>query len=103
MICSDSSIVPPLIYSLLASSREIVIGSVAVDSLLISSMIRKLKDPVLDSTAYTQLVLTATFLVGVFQVVFGLFRSVLPCYSHQLNCLLDTIIKYLIFITTITN
>ncbi|KAK7281031.1 hypothetical protein RIF29_08672 [Crotalaria pallida] len=69
-----SSIVPPLIYALLASSKEIVIGSITVDSLLLSSMIRKLKDPVHDSNGYTQLVLTATFLVGVFQVAFGLFR-----------------------------
>ncbi|CAL0320360.1 unnamed protein product [Lupinus luteus] len=69
-----SSIIPPLIYAMLASSREIVIGPIAVDSMLLSSMIRTLKDPVHDSAGYTQLVLTATFLVGVFQLAFGLFR-----------------------------
>ncbi|KAL5075753.1 hypothetical protein RYX36_014737 [Vicia faba] len=70
----DTSIVPPLIYALLASSREIVIGPVTVDSLLLSSMIQTLKDPINDSIAYTQLVLTATFFTGVFQVAFGFLR-----------------------------
>ncbi|KAF1870255.1 hypothetical protein Lal_00003461 [Lupinus albus] len=69
-----SSIIPPLIYAMLASSREIVIGPIAVDSMLLSSLIRNLKDPIHDSVGYTQLVLTATFLVGVFQLAFGLFR-----------------------------
>lgn len=76
-IYSDTSIVPPIIYAFLASSREIVIGPVTVDSLLLSSMIQTLKDPVNDSTAYTQLVLTATFFTGVFQVAFGFLRFAL--------------------------
>ncbi|KAK7311144.1 hypothetical protein RJT34_09078 [Clitoria ternatea] len=69
-----SGIVPPLIYAVLASSREIVIGPVTVDSLLLSSMIQTLKDPLQDSVTYTQLVLTATFFAGIFQVAFGLLR-----------------------------
>ncbi|KAJ1382762.1 sulfate anion transporter, conserved site [Sesbania bispinosa] len=69
-----TGIVPPLIYALLASSREIVIGPATVDSLLISSMIGKLKDPIHDPISYTQLVFTATFFTGIFQVAFGLFR-----------------------------
>lgn len=40
-------------------------------------MIQTLKDPVNDSTAYTQLVLTATFFTGVFQVAFGFLRFAL--------------------------
>lgn len=81
-IYSDTSIVPPLIYALLATSREIVIGPSTVDSLLLSSMIQKLKDPINDSVAYTQLVLTATFFTGVFQVAFGFFRYM--CYLLSL-------------------
>ncbi|XP_058767115.1 early nodulin-70-like [Vicia villosa] len=69
-----TSVVPPIIYALLASSREIVIGPVTVDSLLLSSMIQTLKDPVNDPIAYTHLVLTATFFTGVFQVAFGFLR-----------------------------
>ncbi|KAL4349953.1 hypothetical protein AHAS_Ahas10G0093500 [Arachis hypogaea] len=65
---------PPLMYAMLTSSREIVIGNVAVDSLLLSSMISKLKDPIQDSVAYTQLLLTATFIAGIFQLAFGIFR-----------------------------
>lgn len=69
-----TSIVPPLIYALLATSREVVIGPSTVDSLLLSSMIQTLKDPINDSIAYTHLVLTATFFTGVFQVAFGFLR-----------------------------
>nr|KYP75836.1 Early nodulin-70 [Cajanus cajan] len=69
-----TSIVPPFIYALLASSREIVIGPGSVDSLLISSMIQTLKVPIHDSIAYTQLVFTVTFFAGIFQVAFGFFR-----------------------------
>ncbi|CAJ1856417.1 unnamed protein product [Sphenostylis stenocarpa] len=69
-----TGIVPPLIYALLASSREIVIGPGSVDSLLLSSMIQTLKFPIHDSITYTQLVFTVTFFAGIFQVAFGLFR-----------------------------
>ncbi|TKY47640.1 Early nodulin-70 [Spatholobus suberectus] len=69
-----TGIVPPLIYALLASSREIVIGPGSVDSLLLSSMIQTLKVPIHDSITYTQLVFTVTFFAGIFQVAFGLFR-----------------------------
>ncbi|KAK7379455.1 hypothetical protein VNO80_04916 [Phaseolus coccineus] len=69
-----TGIVPPLIYALLASSREIVIGPGSVDSLLLSSMIQTLKLPIDDSIGYTQLVFTVTFFAGIFQVAFGLFR-----------------------------
>ncbi|RZB73133.1 Early nodulin-70 [Glycine soja] len=74
MIWSDTGIVPPLIYAMLASSREIVIGPGSVDSLLLSSMIQTLKVPIHDSITYNQLVFTVTFFAGIFQVAFGLFR-----------------------------
>lgn len=85
MVYSDTGIVPPLIYALLTSSREVVIGAVTVDSMLISSMVQTLEDPIQDSIGYTQLVLTATFFAGIFQVAFGLFRSVLYMISYSLN------------------
>ncbi|XP_054806310.1 early nodulin-70-like [Prosopis cineraria] len=79
-----TSIIPPIIFSLLTSSREIVIGPVSVDSVLLSTMIRKLKDPHQDSAAYTRLVFTATFFTGIFQVSFGLFRLgfLVDYFSH---------------------
>ncbi|KAK9272371.1 hypothetical protein L1049_002742 [Liquidambar formosana] len=69
-----TSVVPPLIYALMGSSREIAIGPVAVISLLLSSMIEKIEDPVASPIAYRKLAFTATFFAGIFQASFGLFR-----------------------------
>ncbi|XP_038717116.1 low affinity sulfate transporter 3-like [Tripterygium wilfordii] len=69
-----TSVVPPLIYSLMGSSREIAIGPVAVVSLLLSSTIQKIQDPFVDPVAYRKLVFTVTFFAGIFQAMFGLFR-----------------------------
>lgn len=70
----DTNVVPPLIYALMGSSREIAIGPVAVVSLLLASMIELIVDPATDPSAYRKLVFTATFFAGTFQAVFGLFR-----------------------------
>lgn len=77
----DTSFVPPLIYAVMGSSRDIAIGPVAVVSLLMSSMTQKIVDPSVDPTAYRKLVLTSTFFAGIFQVSFGFFRSVLLSFS----------------------
>ncbi|KAL0802153.1 hypothetical protein Bca101_057329 [Brassica carinata] len=69
-----TSVVPPLIYSMMGSSRELAIGPVAVVSLLLSSMVRDLQDPVTDPIAYRKIVFTVTFFAGAFQAIFGLFR-----------------------------
>ena len=71
---ADTSVVPPLVYALMGSSREIAIGPVAVVSLLLSSMIQNVVDPVANAVAYRKLVLTVTFFAGTFQFIFGLFR-----------------------------
>ena len=73
-LLKDTSVVPPLIYAVMGTSREIAIGPVAVVSLLLSSMIQKVVDPAADPATYRSLVFTVTFLAGVFQVSFGLFR-----------------------------
>ncbi|KAL6225233.1 hypothetical protein ACLB2K_004084 [Fragaria x ananassa] len=69
-----TSVVPPLIYAIMGTSREIAIGPVAVVSLLLPSMLQKLQDPGSDPIAYTKIVLTATFFTGIFQAAFGIFR-----------------------------
>ncbi|KAJ1412853.1 sulfate anion transporter, conserved site [Sesbania bispinosa] len=69
-----TSAVPPLIYALMGSSREVAIGPVAVVSLLLSSMIQKLTDPAADPIGYKKLVFTATLFAGMFQAAFGLLR-----------------------------
>ncbi|XP_028755135.1 sulfate transporter 2.1 [Neltuma alba] len=69
-----TSVVPPLIYAVMGSSRDIAVGPVAVVSLLLSSMVQKLIDPASDPLGYTKLVLTTTLFAGIFQAAFGLFR-----------------------------
>nr|GLL48055.1 low affinity sulfate transporter 3 [Ipomoea trifida] len=69
-----TSVVPPLIYALMGSSREIAIGPVAVVSMLLSAMVSKVVDPAQDPLAYRNIVFTVTFFAGIFQAVFGLFR-----------------------------
>ncbi|CAN6290350.1 unnamed protein product [Urochloa humidicola] len=69
-----TSAVPPLVYTVMGTSREIAIGPVAVVSLLLSSMVQKIADPNLDLASYRKMIFTVTFLTGVFQFLFGLFR-----------------------------
>ncbi|XP_014626137.2 low affinity sulfate transporter 3 [Glycine max] len=69
-----TSVVPPLIYAVMGTSREIAIGPVAVVSLLLSSMMEKLVDPATDPVGYTKLILLATLFAGIFQTSFGLLR-----------------------------
>ncbi|XVF64723.1 hypothetical protein PTKIN_Ptkin09bG0190200 [Pterospermum kingtungense] len=69
-----TSVVPPLIYALMGSSRDIAIGPVAVVSMLLSSMIPNVVDPAADPIGYRRLVFTVTFFAGTFQAIFGLFR-----------------------------
>ncbi|KAI4389787.1 hypothetical protein MLD38_001971 [Melastoma candidum] len=69
-----TNVVPPLIYALMGSSREIAIGPVAVVSLLLASMMERIVDSATDPGSYRKLVFTATFFAGMFQAIFGLFR-----------------------------
>ncbi|XAR62189.1 hypothetical protein NMG60_11016853 [Bertholletia excelsa] len=69
-----TSVIPPLIYALMGSSREIAIGPVAVVSLLLASFVQKLEDPIANPIAYRKIAFTVTFFAGVFQASFGLFR-----------------------------
>ncbi|XP_073153789.1 sulfate transporter 3.1-like [Henckelia pumila] len=69
-----SSFVPPLIYAMLGTSREMAVGTVAVPSLLMTSMLGKEVDPHENMKLYMQLVFTATFFAGVFQAALGFLR-----------------------------
>lgn len=76
-LCScmlDTSVVPPLIYAVMGSSREIAIGPVAVVSLLLSAMVSKVVDPTVDPALYRRIIFTVTFFTGAFQALFGVFR-----------------------------
>jgi MFS superfamily sulfate permease-like transporter len=78
---SDTSIVPPLIYAVMGSSRDIAIGPVAVVSMLLSSLVTKVIDPAANPHAYRDFVFTVTFFTGIFQAAFGIFRLFLHCIS----------------------
>ncbi|GKV42371.1 hypothetical protein SLEP1_g49782 [Rubroshorea leprosula] len=69
-----SSFVPPLLYAMLGSSRDLAVGTLAVVSLLMASMLSKAVNPTENPKAYLQLALTATFFAGVFQASLGIFR-----------------------------
>ncbi|KDP40223.1 hypothetical protein JCGZ_02221 [Jatropha curcas] len=69
-----SSFVPPLVYAMLGSSKDLAVGTVAVASLLISSMLGKEVNPNENPKLYVQLALTATFFAGVFQAALGFLR-----------------------------
>ncbi|CAN6478093.1 unnamed protein product [Victoria cruziana] len=69
-----SSFVPPLIYSVLGSSRDIAIGPVAVVSLLMGSLLQAEIDDKSNPVEYRRLAFTATFFAGVTQAALGFFR-----------------------------
>ncbi|CAM0908146.1 unnamed protein product [Alopecurus aequalis] len=69
-----TSFVPPLIYALMGSSRDIAIGPVAVVSLLLGTLLQQEIDPVKNPLEYTHLAFTATFFAGVTQFALGFFR-----------------------------
>lgn len=69
-----SSFIPPLVYAMFGSSKDIAVGTVAVASLLMSAMLGKEVNPVEHPKQYVQLVFTATFFAGVFQASLGFLR-----------------------------
>ncbi|ERN01554.1 sulfate transporter 3.1 [Amborella trichopoda] len=69
-----SSFVPPLVYALMGSSKDLAVGTVAVGSLLLGSMLSKDVTPAENPTLYLHLAFTATFFAGLFQTALGLIR-----------------------------
>lgn len=74
--CADSSFIPPLVYALMGSSRDLAVGTVAVGSLLMASMLGAEVNPTENPTLYLHLAFTATFFTGLFEVALGFFRLV---------------------------
>ncbi|KAI4389432.1 hypothetical protein MLD38_001660 [Melastoma candidum] len=68
-----TSFVPPMIYAVMGSSRDIAIGPVAVVSLLIGTMLQKEIDPT-NKAEYLRLAFTSTFFAGITQATLGFFR-----------------------------
>ncbi|PIA45030.1 hypothetical protein AQUCO_01700526v1 [Aquilegia coerulea] len=69
-----SSFIPPLVYAMMGSSRDLAVGTVAVASLLTASMLGKEVSAIENPKLYLHLAFTATFFAGVLQAAFGLLR-----------------------------
>jgi sulfate transporter 3 len=70
----DSNFVPPLIYAMLGSSKDVAVGTAAVISLLLASVISDEVSPTEKPELYMGLAMTAAFFAGVFQAAMGIFR-----------------------------
>ncbi|ONK76536.1 uncharacterized protein A4U43_C03F29290 [Asparagus officinalis] len=69
-----SSFVPPLVYAMMGSSKDLAVGTVAVPSLLLASMLGKEVSVLQEPMVYLHLAFTATFFAGVFQFALGVLR-----------------------------
>ncbi|KAK6141362.1 hypothetical protein DH2020_024912 [Rehmannia glutinosa] len=69
-----SSFVPPLIYAVMGSSRDLAVGTVAVGSLLTASMLGNVVNALEEPTLYLHLAFTATLFAGLFEAALGIFR-----------------------------
>ncbi|KAF7814295.1 putative sulfate transporter 3.4 [Senna tora] len=69
-----SSFVPPLVYSLLGSSRHLGVGPVSIASLVMGSMLSENVSFTSQPILYLKLAFTATFFAGLFQASLGILR-----------------------------
>ncbi|XVF80828.1 hypothetical protein PTKIN_Ptkin15bG0106700 [Pterospermum kingtungense] len=69
-----SSFIPPLVYAMMGSSRDLAVGTVAVASLLTASMLGQEVNATENPTLYLHLAFTATLFAGLLQASLGLLR-----------------------------
>ncbi|KAL8530524.1 hypothetical protein ACS0TY_007529 [Phlomoides rotata] len=69
-----SSFVPPLVYAVMGSSRDLAVGTVAVGSLLTASMLGSVVNFQENPKLYLHLAFTATFFAGLLEAALGIFR-----------------------------
>jgi SulP family sulfate permease len=67
-----TALIPLLVYAVLGTSRQLSAGPVAMDSLIVASGISTLAT--VGSEHFVILAITLAFFVGLFQILFGLFR-----------------------------
>ncbi|KAL0419863.1 UNVERIFIED_CONTAM: Sulfate transporter 3.1 [Sesamum radiatum] len=70
----NSSFVPALVYAVMGSSRDLAVGTVAVGSLLMASMLGNVVNIQENPKLYLHLAFTATFFTGLFEALLGIFR-----------------------------
>ncbi|KAI4350874.1 hypothetical protein L6164_005281 [Bauhinia variegata] len=80
-----SSFIPPIIYAVMGSSRHMAVGTIAAASLLIYQTISSAVRPEDNPTLYLHLVMTATFITGIFQAALGFLRLgiLVDFFSHS--------------------
>lgn len=76
---------PPLVYAVLGSSRDLAVGPVSIASLVMGSMLREVVSPDKEPILYLQLAFTATLFAGAFQASLGLLRYVLDSPAPRSN------------------
>ncbi|KAJ9543027.1 hypothetical protein OSB04_022734 [Centaurea solstitialis] len=69
-----SSFIPPLVYAMMGSSKDLAVGTVAVASLLTGSMLGAVVNANENPTLYLHLAFMATFFAGVLQASLGILR-----------------------------
>ncbi|XP_076934717.1 sulfate transporter 3.1-like [Bidens hawaiensis] len=69
-----SSFIPPLVYAMMGSSKDLAVGTVAVASLLTGSMLGAVVNANKEPKLYLHLAFLATFFAGVFQASLGILR-----------------------------
>uniref|UniRef100_A0ACD5UUJ4 Uncharacterized protein n=1 Tax=Avena sativa TaxID=4498 RepID=A0ACD5UUJ4_AVESA len=69
-----SSFVPPLVYAVLGSSRDLAVGPVSIASLIMGSMLRQAVSPSAEPALFLQLAFTATLFAGLVQASLGILR-----------------------------
>ncbi|KAK4338731.1 hypothetical protein RND71_043218 [Anisodus tanguticus] len=96
-----SSFIPPLVYALMGSSRDLAVGTVAVGSLLMASMLGNEVNASENPTLYLHLAFTATFFAGLFEVALGFFSQKRPklfwisAMAPLTSVILGTILVYI--------
>lgn len=65
---------PPLIYSVLGSSRHLAVGPVSIASLVMGTMLSESVSYTEEPDLYLKLAFTATFVAGIFQASLGFLR-----------------------------
>ncbi|KAL2896467.1 putative sulfate transporter 4.2 [Bienertia sinuspersici] len=67
-----SGCLPVFVYAIFGSSRQLAVGPVALTSLLVSNVLSGIASP--SDPLYTELAITLSLMVGIFECVMGLFR-----------------------------
>nr|CAB3488500.1 unnamed protein product [Digitaria exilis] len=69
-----SSFVPPMVYAVLGSSRDLAVGPVSIASLVMGSMLREAVSPSAEPLLFLQLAFTSTLFAGLVQASLGILR-----------------------------